>query len=89
MTITEGEITMKKYVKPELIFERFELSQQIAACDYKGSFSDESSCTFTGKNKEFNEVMTIFLDAGKGCLVETEDFCYYGSTGGYFNIFNS
>ena len=82
---------MKKYVKPELIFERFELSQQIAACAYdsQGTNQDVENCSFEGFNKEFGEFMTIFMDTVNGCDVITEDYCYYGSTGGYFGIFNS
>ena len=38
---------MKKYVKPELIYESFELSQQIAACDYDSkNTSTNEGCTF-------------------------------------------
>ena len=76
---------MKKYVKPELIFESFEMTQQIAACDYdsKGSFND-ATCTFVGS--EFPDEV-IFVDK-TNCSTIAESYCYHGSTGG-FNIFNS
>lgn len=35
---------MKKYVKPELFFESFELSQSIAACGIDVKFENEHKC---------------------------------------------
>lgn len=79
---------MKKYVKPELIFERFEMSQQIAACDYdSNNTSSDNSCRFTGINKDFGVEMSIFMTTGI-CDVVAESYCYHNSSGGY-GIFNS
>ena len=78
---------MKKYVKPELIFESFEMTQQIAACQYDSNNThDDAACKFTGYNDEFEQNMTIFVDST--CDVIAESYCYHGSTGG-FSIFNS
>lgn len=38
---------MKKYVKPELFFESFELSQSIAACGIDVNLNDEYACNPT------------------------------------------
>lgn len=38
---------MKKYVKPELFFESFELSQSIAACGIDVNSADEHACAPT------------------------------------------
>lgn len=80
---------MKKYVKPELFYESYELTQQIAACDYDshGTMNDEG-CQFTGLNKDFNETMTIFM-SGCGSNTITESYCYHNASSGYYGIFNS
>lgn len=80
---------MKKYVKPELYFESFELSQQIAACDFDSNYSmNDEGCSFTGINQDFGVEMTIFLSSPP-CDYVVEDYCYHGSTSGYYSIFNS
>lgn len=79
---------MKKYVKPELIFESFELTQQIAACDYdSNNTSTDEGCSFTGVNKDFGVEMNIFLSTPT-CAVVAESYCYHNASGG-FGIFNS
>ena len=81
---------LKKYVKPELIFESFELSQQIAACDYDSNNTlTDIGCEFTGVNKDFGVPMTIFLEGNADCTTKAESYCYHGSSGGMFSIFNS
>ena len=77
---------MKKYVKPELVFESFEMTQQIAACDYdsKGTH-DTDACKFYGS--EFPE-QAIFRDTASCDITSAEGYCYHGSTGG-ISIFNS
>lgn len=78
---------MKKYKKPVIYFERFEMSQQIAACDYdSNNTSNDVSCEFTGINKDFGVEMTIFQG---NCDVFAESYCYHSSSSGYYSIFNS
>ena len=81
---------MKKYVKPELFFESFELSQQIASCDFdsKGSLMDVENCEFSGTMPNTNIELNIFM-SGSSCRDDGNAFCYYGSTGDILNIFNS
>lgn len=81
----------KKYIKPELLFESFELSQQIAACDYKlvENTLDDAACTFSGTNKDFQVPMVIFLSGNMACDVQADSYCYHSSTGGFFSVFNS
>lgn len=80
---------MKKYVKPELFYESFELTQQIAACDYdSNNTSTDEGCSFTGVNKDFGVEMKIFLSQGI-CDVIAESYCYHNSTSGMFGVFNS
>ena len=82
---------MKKYVKPELIYESFELSQQIAACTYdSGPSANDIGCNFTGPNPfKPGETMVVFLSEEHGCSTIADSYCYHGSTGGMFSIFNS
>lgn len=78
---------MKKYIKPELIFERFELSQQIAACDFDSQgTANDGSCSFTGQNTVTGEQVNIFLSTDS-CKVIAEGYCYHSSTG--YSVFNS
>lgn len=80
---------MKKYVKPELFYESFELSEQIAACDYDsgGTFSDPDTCTFTGSSMGVPSG-TYFTEKNQACIAKSESYCYHASTIG-FNLFNS
>lgn len=81
---------MKKYVKPELCFERFELSRQIAACTYdSNNTQDNVGCAFTGRNEFTGETVTLFLEATAACTTKADSYCYHGSSGGMFSIFNS
>ena len=79
----------KKYVKPELFCESYEMAQQIAACDYdsNNSFNDEK-CSFTGVNKDFGVEMKIFLSTPT-CDTVAESYCYHNASSGGYGIFNS
>ncbi|MBQ7922992.1 MAG: hypothetical protein IJ325_10535 [Clostridia bacterium] len=81
---------MKKYVKPELIYESFEMSQQIASCDYdsKGTLMDVSNCGFTGSDG-FGGTVTIFNVGNGVCVTQGEGYCEHVASGNLFNIFNS
>lgn len=79
----------KKYFKPQILFEKFEMSQQIAACDYdSNNTSTDEKCTFTGINKDFNETMNILVIQGV-CDVIEESYCYHNAISGEYGIFNS
>ena len=80
---------MKKYVKPELIFESFEMSQQIASCSIDGEFNanDATDCSFSSEEKDFGN-LSIFLSTTP-CTDITESYCYHNSTSGGVGIFNS
>ena len=76
---------MKKYVKPELFYESFELSQQIAACDNdsKDTHSDEG-CTFIA---DWNPGVVIFNH--DKCNQPAESYCYHASSGSLYILSNS
>lgn len=66
---------MKKYVKPELFFESYELSQNIAACAWDMNHA-EGSC--------MAEPDPDFLGTGwGGNLFTKKQGCYYKSDDGY------
>ena len=83
---------MKKYVKPELFYEGFELSQQIAACDYDSEHtSADESCTFTSDI----DGTIIFMSGCGGStpdnkpIFRVETYCYHNSNISPYGIFNS
>lgn len=81
---------MKKYVKPELFYEHFELSQHIAACafDKHTDAGDPSACAFIGDETSDWAGFVVFIESNKACEWSTEDYCYYTGADG-MNLFNS
>lgn len=85
---------MKKYVKPEIFFESYELSQHIAACGYDMTNSKsvvECSATSdpTVGNVDLGD-LHVFVDGNDLCTVQTEIYCYTNGAGGdQFKVFNS
>ena len=80
---------MKKYVKPELFYEHFELSTHIANCIFESVNSGEpGACAFKGDSDSDWPGMHIFTGTTAGCEWPTEVVCYYTGAGG-MNTFNS
>ena len=81
---------MKKYVKPELFFESYELSQSIAACGWDLNYADPNSCTATGDSNHGIPGILIFTELAK-CDNVPEGYCYENSsdTTGTVTIFRS
>lgn len=81
---------MKAYVKPELFYESFELSQHIALCAWDMSNStDKQSCSALGDEKDFGMIpAVIFVDGNTLCNDKPEDYCYTKATNG-IGVFNS
>lgn len=83
---------MKEYVKPELFFESFELSEQIATCkfDSNNTEMDVTNCAFTGADGDnFIPQGTYFTKVNQACSAEYDEYCYHSSTDGGLNLFNS
>lgn len=78
---------MKKYVKPELYYENFELNQSIAVCGWKwGKTSlDKNSCTATQDTALGGMGITIFTEQPRCDFLDTDSsvqkYCYEVSTG--------
>lgn len=87
---------MKKYVKPMITLERFELSQNIADCAWELNNSDKASCSAEPDNNFFFGSMNgnLFTEGTtNGCDiiagVQYEDYCYQNGSGSPFNVFKS
>ena len=85
---------MKKYVKPELFYEHYELSQHIADCAWELT-TLKMDCKETGAATadplKLPGFPNLFVSEVNGCvLLEAyyQDFCYHGGAGGV-NVFNS
>ena len=89
---------MKTYVKPELYFESFELSQHIAACDLRlehgmgqqncavNPHKDGSSPFFGSLETEF---AGAFIDSTMNCTQKCEVYCYTNGAGSLPRPFQS
>lgn len=75
----------KKYVKPELYYERFILSHNIADCGWNMNMTMEGSCTAVGDATFDNPEITILLDwceneGGFNVTAGDFDICYQSGT---------
>lgn len=75
---------MKKYVKPDVAFEGFELSQHIAGgCTVMFDFSSVENCETNGKG--FDIQAGFFTSPNLDCTLDWgsdwQDFCKYTNTG--------
>ena len=70
---------MKKYVKPELFYERYELSQHIADCAWELNSTD-GVCTANGDKDKWGADYTETLFTSElGCTIDSavyQDYCY-------------
>ncbi len=78
---------MKKYIKPELFYERYEVSQHLADCAWEYQLaSDPHKCKATADPGKLPGLPAIFLDEGVGCeftdAQEYENYCYQNSAAG-------
>lgn len=66
---------MKKYEKPQIIIECFELSQNVADCTWNMNHAPDGQCTGDGSDKG----LPILFNQGLDCVVyenNIEDYCY-------------
>lgn len=83
---------MKKYVKPDLYFESFQLTQHIAACgyDYMNTSTTVEVCSFAGDENMGNMEGTYFLESTELCVIKTDRYCYTNGTDNeQIRIYNS
>ena len=83
---------MKKYVKPELYYENFELSQHIAACGIDVNLGDTASCTPSLDPDFWGISDTVFNNGRLECSMDIsaiEVYCYTSGTNEAGRLFNS
>ncbi len=80
---------MKKYVKPELFHEYFELTQHIADCAWELTNSTMETCSAQADPKLLPGFPNLFMYSANGCMItDYQDICYHGGTQGA-NVFAS
>lgn len=86
---------MKKYVKPELFYEEFELTQHIADCAWELTNSTKETCFAVPDTDYLPVTDTLFAGQDRGCTWVAAEFggpykyyCYQGGGEGA-NVFNS
>ena len=83
-------MNMKKYVKPELFYEHYELSQHIADCTFEYILTQDA-CAAQGDSEDFLDAILVFNNTPSPCNTlpkNVANFCYTTSTG-VGNIFAS
>lgn len=75
---------MRSYVKPELFYENFELSQHIATCGIDMNSGDTSICNGNLDGEYWGGMTdTVFSDGRTECSIDNgviEGYCYTNST---------
>lgn len=86
---------MKKYVKPALIYERFELTQNIADCAWQMN-NEKDACTASpDPNFWGDDYGATLFTSGLGCTNQTdvpgiyEGYCYQAGTDPMLRAFKS
>ncbi len=70
---------MKKYVKPDLYFESFQLDQHIAACGLDLNQADIEHCYSQGDDDNVFGNQTevkLFLEGNGVCQYQPDTYCY-------------
>ena len=71
---------MKPYIKPELFYERYEVSQHLADCAWEFQYGDENTCRATADPNILGTVgnPVLFMSAATLCdPVEVQEFFHY------------
>lgn len=82
---------MKKYVKPELFYERFELTQHIAACAWDLTTSTKDTCSAQADPDFLPGLPNLFMSEANGCVYTPDvyqNYCYHDGAQGV-NVFAS
>lgn len=71
----------KKYEKPQIYIEKFELAQHIAACDLKLNSTDVHNCEASYESVGVIEPL-LFVEGNGECEIPMEEYCYTNGAGG-------
>lgn len=77
---------MKKYVKPELFYERYQLSQHIADCSWELQSGSNTTCYAQPDPEDYPGFQNLFNVGQEGCNLTTDkwqDYCYHNGADGY------
>ncbi len=83
---------MKKYVKPELYYENFELSQHIAACGIDVNHANKTECNPTLDGDFWGGLTLGVFGEGRTCEMDVANidvYCYTVGTSEAGRLFNS
>lgn len=83
---------MKKYVKPELFYERYELSQHIADCAWEFKTQSEAESCKAVSDPDFYGGLTVTVFTADACQLtpdQCEMYCYQNSQDMDFPHFDS
>lgn len=80
----------KKYEKPQVYMEKFELSHNVAVCDYKLNAANENVCKILQDNygKDDGNVTGGFVSTNV-CEFEYSIYCYTDGSGTLPSLFRS
>lgn len=70
----------KKYEKPQVYMEKFELAEHIAGCKLTLQQDDVNICEAIGSVTLPTTDNAWFLESTQACEIKVEDYCYTNST---------
>lgn len=80
---------MKKYVKPELFYEHYELSQHIADCAWEMTYATKEVCVAKTDMAVWGCEDTLFTEQPRCNNKEWENYCYQPGAADDFKVFIS
>lgn len=82
---------MKKYIKPELFYEHYELAQHIADCDWEMTSVDKNVCVAYGDEDMVFAGERLFVTDDVCSITEgtLEEYCYQTGVDGALKVFAS
>lgn len=83
---------MKKYIKPELFYERYELSQHIADCQWEMNLANDKVCQALPDQDPFFAPLewgSLFTETAECTIQDWENYCYQTGSAGDIKVFIS
>lgn len=80
----------KRYEKPQVYMEKFELSHNVAVCDYKLGAADADHCTIIRDNYvDDGADFTGGFKTKEDCAIVVSMYCYTNGAEGFPKLFQS
>lgn len=83
---------MKKYVKPELFYERYELSQHIADCQWEMNLATKEACEALPDQDPFFLPLDwgkLFIEDSRCTITDWQQYCYQPGNAADIKVFIS